>query len=274
MKKRKIIRLSGLLLALCLIQACDPNDVIVYYAPKEEEAVSWAELPVSIGTDLPQIDATKASLLKDVEEQSSGALVLVFRTATGRMESYRYFTQEELQNQSRAPLKLRVPLAECDFYILGNLNAIRKSDGKAFCLAEALGDDFPMDETNLEAMVYRLDGGDLNGTYRRERFAEVAACGIPYAHVRKAVNTVAQLSAGKGIPDSDKCKRLFSKVTVRIDHSAFDGSGAHPDYFVNSERTAPALLHPSPESVRSGGRAVPERLRSRHERDERIRGDL
>ena len=47
------------------------------------------------------------------------------------------------------------------------------------------------------------------------------------------MNTIAQLSEGKGIPDSDKCRRLFSKVTVRIDHSAFDGSGADPDCFVN-----------------------------------------
>ena len=226
MKKRKIIRLSGILLTLGLTLACEPDNFPVYFDLPEEEKTAWAELPVSIGTELPRSDGTKASLLKDVEAQGSGALVLVFRTATGRMESYRYYTQEELQNQARTPLKLRVPLAECDFYILGNLNAIRKSDGKAFSLADALEDDFPMDETDLEALVYRLDGGDLNGTYRRERFEEVAACGIPYVHVQKAVNTVAQLSAGKGIPDSDKCRRLFSKVTVRIDHSAFDGSGS------------------------------------------------
>ena len=247
MKKRKIIRGATLLSALCLTLACEPDDYPTYFVQPEGQDVAWAELPVSIGTDLPQADATKASLLKDVEEQGSGALVLVFRTATGRMESYRYYTQDELQNQARTPLKLRVPLAECDFYILGNLNAVRKSDGKAFCLTEALGDDFPMDETSLEAMVYRLDGGDLNGTYRRERFAEVASCGIPYAHIRKTVNTAAQLSAGKGIPDSDKCKRLFSKVTVRIDHSAFDGSGANPDYFVNRKlylRQANGRLQP------------------------------
>ncbi len=233
MKKRKIIRLSGLLLALGLVLACEPDNYPVSFDLPEGEEAAWAELPVSIGTDQPLADGTKASLLRDVETQGTGALVLVFRTATGRMESYRYFTQEELQDQARIPLRLRVPLAECDFYILGNLNAIRKSDGQAFSLADALGDDFPMDETGLEAMVYRLDGGDLDATYRRERFSEVAACGIPYAHVRKSVNTIAQLSEGKGIPDSDKCRRLFSKVTVRIDHSAFDVSGADPDCFVN-----------------------------------------
>ena len=232
MKKKTIVRLLGGVLSLCLM-GCEPDDYPVAFDLPEGDEMAWAELPVSIGTDLPQVEETKASLLKDVEAKGTGALVLVFRTATGRMESYRFYSQEELQNQAGTPLKLRVPLAECDFYILGNLNAIRKSDGAALSLADALGDDFPMDETSLEAMVYRLDGGDLNGTYRRERFAEVASCGIPYVHVRKTVNTVAQLSAGKGIPDSDKCKRLFSKVTVRIDHSAFDGSGTNPDFFVN-----------------------------------------
>ncbi len=232
MKKKTIVRLLGGVFALFLM-GCEPDNYPVAFDLPEGDEVAWTEIPVSIGTDLPRVEETKASLLKDVESKGTGALVLVFRTATGRMESYRFYSQEELQNQAASPLKLRVPLAECDFYILGNLNAIRKSDGAAFSLADALGDDFPMDETSLEAMVYRLDGGDLNGTYRRERFAEVASCGIPYMHVRKTVNTAAQLSAGKGIPDSDKCKRLFSKVTVRIDHSAFDGSGANPDYFVN-----------------------------------------
>ena len=231
MKKRKIIEMLAGLPVLFLL-SCEPDRYpVVFVSP--EETGAWAEMPLSIGTETPPEDATKASLLKDVETKGTGALVLVFRTATARMESYRFFTEEELRNQAHTPLSLRVPLAECDFYILGNLNAIRKSDGAACHLVEALGNDFPMEEAGLEAMVYRLDGGDLNSTYRRERFADVAACGIPYMHVRKGINTVAQLSAGKGIPDSDKCRRLFSKLTVRIDHAAFDGSGANPDYFVN-----------------------------------------
>ena len=247
MKKRKILNLLAGLSALGLTVACEPDTFPVYFTLPEEVESARAEIPISIGTQMPVVGETKASLLKDVESQGSGALVLVFWTATGRMDSYRFYSQEELQNQARVPLSLRVPLGECDFYILGNLNAIRKSDGKAFHLVEALGDDFPMDETSLEAFVYRLDGGDLNGTYRRERFAEVASCGIPYMHVRKAVNTTAQLSAGKGIPDSDKCKRLFSKLTVKIDHAAFDGGGANPDFFVNRKlylRQANGRLQP------------------------------
>ena len=247
MKKRKILKWVAGLCALSLL-SCEPDHYPVYFIlPEEVEQQARVEIPLSIGTQTPAADGTKASLLKDVETKGTGALVLVFRTATGRMDSYRFYTQDELQDQARTPLSLRVPLGECDFYILGNLNAIRKSDGKVFHLVDALGDGFPMDETSLEAMVYRLDGGDLNGTYRRERFSEVAACGIPYMHVQKAVNTAAQLSAGKGIPDSDKCRRLFSKLTVQIDHGAFDGSGANPDFFVNRKlylRQANGRLQP------------------------------
>lgn len=248
MKKRKIINLLTCLFAWGMTVACEPDTYPVYFILPEEAESARAEMPISIGMQVPTTDGeTKASLLKEVESQGSGALVLVFRTATGRMDSYRFYSQEELQNQARTPLSLRVPLEQCDFYILGNLNAIRKSDGKPYHLVDALGDDFPMDETSLEAFLYRLDGGDLNGTFRRERFAEVATCGIPYMHVCKSVNTAAQLSAGRGIPDSDKCKRLFSKLTVRIDHSAFDGSGANPDFFVNRKlylRQANARLQP------------------------------
>ncbi len=145
MKKRKILNLLAGLSALGLTVACEPDTFPVYFTLPEEVESARAEIPISIGTQMPVVGETKASLLKDVESQGSGALVLVFWTATGRMDSYRFYSQEELQNQARVPLSLRVPLGECDFYILGNLNAIRKSDGKAFHLVEALGDDFPMD---------------------------------------------------------------------------------------------------------------------------------
>ena len=137
MKKRKIIRLSGILLTLGLTLACEPDNFPVYFDLPEEEKTAWAELPVSIGTELPRSDGTKASLLKDVEAQGSGALVLVFRTATGRMESYRYYTQEELQNQARTPLKLRVPLAEC----AGKLKMVSEKD-QTVKAAKAIGISF------------------------------------------------------------------------------------------------------------------------------------
>ena len=247
--------LAAVLACLLSFAGCEPDDVRIEFAPEqgaEAGQTAWADMPLTIAAALGEGPETKASLLKDVEAKGSGALVLVFRSATRQLESYRFFSQDELAAQGQVPLSLRVPLAECDFYILGNLNGIRKSDGSVLNLMDALGAAFPVEENGLESMIYRLDGGDLNGICRRETFAEVAAQGIPYALIRKNVNTLTRINEHKGIPDSDHCRRLFSKVTVRIDHAAFDGSGAHPEFFVNSHlylRQANGRLQPFSDSA-------------------------
>ena len=248
-------RLMALLAVFALLlplASCRPDEIPTAFGPRPADTsawtLEWGEMPLKIAAAMGEdAAATKASLLKDVESKGSGALVLVFRSSTRQLESYRFFTQAELDAQGSSPLRLRVPLAECDFYILGNLNGIRISDGSVQNLMDAFGADFPVEESALEELVYRLDGGDLNGTFRRETFAEVASCGIPYALCSRSVNTARQISQGQGIPGSDQCRRLFSKVTLRIDHAAFDGAGAHPEFFVNSRlylRQANGRLQP------------------------------
>ena len=256
MKKRLLYKALVAFACLSQLLGCEPEDLRTTFSlgqtVGEEEELAWAEMPLTIAAKMGEsAPGTKASLLKDVEAKGSGALVLVFRSATGQLETFQFFSQDELANQGSVPLHLRVPLAVCDFYILGNLNAVRKSDGAVMNMKEALGASFPATESSLEAMVYRLDGGDLDGGFRRESFADVADCGIPYALIRKNVNTVSRINAGQGVPDADRCRRLFSKVTVRIDHAAFDGNGANPDFFVNSRlylRQANARLQPFSET--------------------------
>ena len=225
--------------------ACDP-DVLseTREAPADREEPGRVELPLRIGTGP---EETKTSLLGGVESVGSGALVLVYRTASGQLDSYRYFTQAELDAQQESPLRIQAPLTTCDFYILGNLNAIRKADGAAMNLLDALEEGFPASEPELEAFVYRFDGGELNAAFRRELFSEVARCGIPYAHIRKGVDVVRQVDEADGIPGSGNCRRLFSKVTVRIDHARLDGSGARPQAFINRKlylRQANARVQP------------------------------
>lgn len=242
------------LLAACscllLPGSCKPEGLNTFF-PADQGAADgqerWVDLPLTLAPADDGEPGTKASLLRDVEARGSGALVLVFRSDTRQLATSRFFRQDELDNQTLAPLSLRVPLAMCDFYILGNLNAMRKSDGVPVNLQDALGASFPMEETSLEALAYRLDGGDLVTGYRRETFTDVAACGIPYALIRKNINTASLAGAGQGIPDADRCCRLFSKVTVSIDHGAFDGGGANPEFFVNSHlylRQANGRLQP------------------------------
>lgn len=263
MKKKLLYKILVSVACLSLQLGCEPDDLRTCFNPGqgvEDGEVAWAEMPLTIATTMGENSpGTKASLLKNVEAKGSGALVLVFRSSTGQLESCQFFRQDKLANQGSVPLRLRVPLVACDFYILGNLNAIRKSDGAVMNLMDALGASFPVTESMLEAMVYRLDGGDLNGVFRRETFTEVATYGIPYALIRKNVNTASRVSAGLGIPDSDHCRRLFSKVTVRIDHSAFDGQGANPEFFVNSQlflRQANARLQPFSDTAQKAQEAA------------------
>ena len=135
-----ILRLS--VLCACAV-SCEPEPVQTrFYGP--EETLERAEMQFGISLQ----DAgggTKASLLRDVESAGSGALVLVFRSATRRLDSYRYFTEDELRHQEQVPLRLRVPLTVCDFYILGNLNAVGRADGRPTLLMEALGASLPVD---------------------------------------------------------------------------------------------------------------------------------
>ena len=245
---KRCLTLVAALACLLSLDACKPDELITYFGeqPGEQDGRGWAEMPLTLSPATGET-GTKASLLKDVEARGSGALVLVFRSDTRRLATSRFFRQEELDNQAAVPLRLHVPLALCDFYILGNLNAIRQADGAAVNLMDALDASFPLEESTLEAMVYRLDGGALGGGFRRETFADVATFGIPYALVKKNVNTASLVGSGQGLPDADRCSRLFSKVTVRIDHGAFDGGGANPEYFVNTRlylRQANGRLQP------------------------------
>ncbi len=243
--KYGLLKACGGVLLSVWINACDPEVLAETRGqPVAGDDPGRTELPVRIGSGTIE---TKTSLLNGVESVGSGALVLVFRTDSGLLDSYCYYSQEELQGQDTTPLRLSVPLVRCDFFILGNLTAIGKSNSRSVPLPDALGETFPSTEADLEAFVYRLDGGALNADYRRERFSEVAQYGIPYVHIQKNVDVVRQAELGQGIPGSENCRRLFSKVTVRIDHSRLDGNGVRPQAFVNRKlylRQANGRLQP------------------------------
>jgi len=226
------------------------------YLPDGPDAVprsadsEYMTLPVSIAQE--GVLETKASMLNGAEAAGSGAVILVYRADTKVIDRYYFFSQSELNNQGSSPLMIEVPRTVCDFYILGNLNLIRKSGGAAVNLADAYGNTAISSESDLESIVYRLDGADVNSTYRRETMSEVKTYGLPYQHIVKGVN----VESVSGIPGSDACRRLFSKVSVTIDHSTFDGGVvAHVDYFVNKKlymRQVNGMMKPfSTESVKA-----------------------
>ena len=183
---------------------------------------------VSIGQE--PIPETKGSMLDNdaVESVGSGAIILVY--ADGALINTYYFSQAQINNQASEPLEIEAPLGICDFFVLGNLNGINKSSGARVDLLSAYGESTFATESSIEGLVYLLDGGSINSTYRRQTMAEVGSYGLPYQCISKNVNT----EAVKYIPGSNTCKRLFSKVSVTIDHAAFDGgSSAKLNDFVN-----------------------------------------
>lgn len=236
-KNTKVFRWMLLFGLFGIFFGCNPFELETsgMYPGEESARVEYAEVPVSLS--LPVFDAevvqTKGQALAGADNKNlGGVLFLIYRSSTGLLDSYRYFTASEVA--AGGPYTLNVPMAMCDVYMLGNLVAVKRSDASVSAdLMSALGEGFPMSESDLEAFVYRLDGGNLNGVWRRETMSEVRQYGIPYQVVQKGVNMRNVRNNGLPMP-STAATWLFSKVVVRVDHSMFDGGqAAKLDYFVN-----------------------------------------
>ncbi len=229
MMKRMLLFLT----VFAALTGCEPDDIETVMMPSGN-AAGYADIPVSLDV-LAGEPRTKAPMLTGADDAlRGGVLFLVYRTATKRLDSYRFFTPAELAAASPQTLSIRAPLAECDIYILGNLLAVSKKDASVTAsLVEALGASFPLDEAGLEALVYRLDGGSLNANWRREKMDEVARFGIPFGCADKGVSVQVLASAGGNVPRG-KPTWMFSRIEVTVDHGLFDGGDpARVNYFTN-----------------------------------------
>ena len=225
-------RILLLLAALAALAGCEPEDVATVLVPSGEE-VEYAEIPLTLDI-LGGEPRTKTPMLSGADDAlRGGVLVLVYRSATKRLDSYRFFKPAELA-ASPQTLTIRAPMAECDIYVLGNLLAVSRKDASVTTnLLEALGTAFPLDEEGLEALAYRLDGGNINASWRRETMAEVARYGIPFGCVDRRIPVLSLASAGKSVPRVNPTW-MFSRVEVTVDHGLFDGGDpAKVGYFTN-----------------------------------------
>ena len=137
MMKRLLI---GLLVALA---GCEP-DVLQTVLEPSGDKLGYAEIPVCLDVEAGEPDTKAPSLSGADDAKRGGVLFLVYRSSTKQLDSYRFFTPEELAAAVSQPLKVRVPLAECDIYVLGNLLAVsRKDASKTADLVKAFGADFP-----------------------------------------------------------------------------------------------------------------------------------
>ena len=182
---------------------------------------------------------TKADRLSGCEEASSGAFIAIYRTEDGLLE-------DVVDVAPECFLALQGGV-EYDFFLVGNLNGIRISDGRAISLHAVLGESFPQTRSELISYEYMLDGGQVAGKgWRRESAADITFLGIPYAGQRLAVTAETLITeGGLCFPDA---AYLFSKVRVTVDHSLMDhGNTMAQDWFLNvslSVRQANACLLP------------------------------
>ena len=237
-----LLVLLGALWVSCVREPAAPG---VLSVEEQIACKDYADVAFSLDSApfLADIQPTKAQALAGADDKTlGGALVLIYRHANRVLDSYSWFTPAQLS--SGTDLTVSVPLVPCDVYVLGNLLAVSKADASVTAnLMDAFGADFPVMEDDLEGFVYRLDGKTFNGVasspWRTETMEEVKTYGIPYQFVDKGpggngVDMAAVVRDGLPFP-SGKATWLFSKVTVTVDHSTFDGGASNfEDYFLNN----------------------------------------
>lgn len=190
---------------LLLVCSCEPDTYTVYM---DENGNSGSRAEISL--DLKGLEGTKTSLLSGSEQISSGAIVCVLLHSGGMMDSVQNISAEG--NSS-----ISVPIGQAvDLYVLGNLWAL-DAQGRAVSLPEAMGADFPSVKSALSELEYMLDGGELTPSYRREALKDVARFGIPYS------GCLENITARPDERISITCRRLFSRITLTVDHHGLDG---------------------------------------------------
>lgn len=161
-----------------------------------------------------QLPSSRSSLGDGVESIFSGAVLAIYDSETGLIDSEVHFGEEALSEG----LSLSLPDGEYDFYLLANLVNIN-SEGEA----EPIG--FPESSSEMSDFVYRLDGGSAGEGLRRESFADMKDYGLPMCWQEKGVDV------GTNPQREIILTRLVSKLTLEIDHEGL--SGTDLEGFVN-----------------------------------------
>ena len=233
MKLLSLYRISLAAALLAAASGCIKDDVPVLY----EDADGSGER-VSVRLDIKGGAGAgievRSPMLEGSEEVMSGAHAYVFYSESGLLDSVQELSVGWSSSVISVPAGNKV-----DIFVLGNLWAIEKDSSRRAELSEAMGSGFPSDAAGFSDMVYRLDGGSLGTDFRREALSDVRSLGIPFSGELRGIS----FSPGQSV--SIECDRLFSKVSLTIDHSGLNGG--NPDYFRNVRlhiRQANCVLRP------------------------------
>ena len=164
-------------------------------------------------------EQTKSPLLEGSENVFSGASAYVYYADTKLIDS--------VQELNGPDAVITVPTGRrVEILVLGNLWAVHEGSSSKVNLLQACGGDFPQDLDALKNFVYRLDGGSISPGYRRESLSDVKNWGIPFS------GSTGDITVNSSMDLSVVCRRLFTKISLTVDHSGLDG-GLNPDYFKN-----------------------------------------
>lgn len=238
--------------AISTLQSCEPDSWDKVYEPEEQVLQAGnTEYVVNVTGMTEEEHGTRSVLGAETEEtpfiKDSGYQVFAFNRRTGVLEAMELVDS----HSSSATLSLSA-VDTYDFFVVGNLWFLDENGNKAgwdSFFTET--DKYPAkaeDMTDASLMpYYRFDGASIGGTgLRTETFAEVAEYGIPFSGRVEGVN---YQNSRNGI--SVSVRRLFSKVTLTVDHSGLVNSEIE-EAFVNRSihlRQVNCRIHPFIEGL-------------------------
>ena len=238
MKKIKYLHIVAAVAAVMATLSCVKESQVSERPGPDDKAV------LSVGVSLSGPDPTR-SILSD-ETLDSGFQLLAYRHATGALEGVYEFS-------GREGGKVRLQLGETyDFRVIGNLWFIdcvtggKKSYKDYWEYLDWSDADCPMTLSGLTDTArmpyYRFDGLEVADGLRTENFAEIASYGIPYVASLDAVE-ISSLTGNLSFEGT----RLFSKVSVTVDHGGLVSPSMNEEVFRNGRlhiRQACGKVHP------------------------------
>lgn len=223
-------------LMLAALGACAPEPLPMQFRDEEDGAETKT---LALHLESADMVQSKSSLGGEIESLFTGAVLAVYDSETGALESEHEIPSEMLGKT----MMVSVPQGRVyDLFLIGNLRLLG-DDGTA------VFPDVPSSSGDMEGFSYRLDGAETGEGLRRESFQDVADWGIPLCWSRRDVDPLVDTEIEISM------ERLFAKVVLTVDHSGIAGTDL--ESFINESvhiRQSNCLLLPfSAEGSRAEG---------------------
>lgn len=199
----KIIRHVKLLsiLIVSVVCSCEPDR----YPTEMIDNIDEISLRI---IDTRAIDS-KSSYGDKIDQLFTGAELVIYNSTTGALELHQHIDPDKLNTTISVRLHRGY---NYDFYVFGNMYKVKKRDSSIAAI------DIPYTSSDMQNLIYRMDGSDIDDSYRYETMEELSKWGIPMCWKQLDVNPINTTSL------DIKMSRLFSRLRLVIDHSGLSGS--------------------------------------------------